>query len=142
MHDGQNRKMGEKKQAVLGGWERQFLRWSEGGAAPLLVGLPETFRSLLSHKASAAGRDTHLGQVLPHDLDEVGHGEVHDVVPPGRLQHHVGPQQVVAGEEAGGEALLLVLLQEPRQQLLRQLRVFGLGRVLHGILGKRQRLGV
>ena len=80
-------------------------------------------------------RWTHLAEVLPHDLDEVGHGEVHDVVAPGRLQHHVGPQQVVAGEEAGGEALLLVLLQEPGQQLLRQLRVLGLRRVQHGVLG-------
>lgn len=41
---------------------------------------------------------THLREILPHDLDEVGHGEVHYVVSPGGLQHHVGPQQVVAGE--------------------------------------------
>lgn len=60
----------------------------------------------------------HLAEVLPHDLDEVGHGEVHDVVPPGCFQHHVGPQEVVACEEASGKALLLLLLQEPLQQLL------------------------
>lgn len=68
----------------------------------------------------------HLAEVLPHDLDEVGHGEVHDVVPPGRLQDHVGPQEVIAREEAGGEALLLPLLQEPLQQLLSQLGVLRL----------------
>lgn len=77
---------------------------------------------------------THLGEVLPHDLDEIGHGEVHDVVPPGRLQYHVRPQQVIAGEEAGGKALFLILLQEPGQQLLSQLHVFRLRRILHGVL--------
>lgn len=41
---------------------------------------------------------THLSEILPHDLDEVRHGEVHDVVSPGSLQYYVGPQQVVAGE--------------------------------------------
>lgn len=81
----------------------------------------------------------YLGQVFPHDLDEVGHGEVHDVVSPGRLQDHVGPQQVVAGEQAGGEALLLVFAQEPGQQLLRQLHVFGFRRVLHGVLPVEKR---
>lgn len=69
---------------------------------------------------------THLEEILSHDLDEVGHGEVHDVVLPGGLQHHVWPQQVVAGEKAGGKALLLVLCQEPAQQLLSQLCVLGL----------------
>lgn len=53
---------------------------------------------------------THLAEVLPHDLNEVWHRKVHDVVPPGGLQHHVRPQQVIAGEQAGGETLLLVLL--------------------------------
>lgn len=60
----------------------------------------------------------HLAEVLPHDLDEIGHGEVHDVVPPGRLQHHVRPQEVIAREEAGGKALPLLLQKEPLQQLL------------------------
>lgn len=41
---------------------------------------------------------THLREVLPHDLDKVRHGEVHDVVSPGGLQHHIRPQQVIAGE--------------------------------------------
>ena len=38
----------------------------------------------------------HLVRVLPHHLDEVGHGKVHDVVFPGQLEDHVRVQQVVA----------------------------------------------
>ena len=63
----------------------------------------------------------HLGEVFPHDLDEIGHGEVHDLVSPGQLQHHVRVQQVIGCEQAGGEALLLSLLQEPLEESLGQL---------------------
>ncbi len=55
----------------------------------------------------------YLAEKLPHHLDEVRHGKVHDVVPPRRLQHHIRPEQVVAAEEAGGETLLLIFLKEP-----------------------------
>ena len=64
---------------------------------------------------------THLGEVLPHDLDKIGHGKVHDLVSPGQLQHHVGVQQVIGCKQAGGEALLLSLLQEPLEESLGQL---------------------
>ncbi|TNN66810.1 hypothetical protein EYF80_022879 [Liparis tanakae] len=53
-----------------------------------------------------------------------------------QLQHHVGVQQFVGGEQAGGEALLPALLQEPLEQSLRQLGVLRLGGVEHGVLGK------
>lgn len=66
---------------------------------------------------------TYLCEVLSHDLDEVRHGKVHDVVPPGQLQHHVRVQQVIGGEQAGGEALLPALLQEPLEQSLCQLGI-------------------
>lgn len=55
-------------------------------------------------------RGPYLGQVLLHDLNEVGHGEVHDVVPPGGLQDHVRPEEVIASEEAGSETFPLALL--------------------------------
>ena len=52
------------------------------------------------------------------DLYEVGHGEVHDVVFPGQLQDHVWVEQVVALEQAGGEAVVSLVLQEICQQVL------------------------
>ena len=76
----------------------------------------------------------HLGDVLPHDLDHVGHGEVHDVVSPGELQDDVWVEQVVALEETRREALVVLLIQEPGQEVLRNVRVVGLRRVLHRIL--------
>lgn len=72
--------------------------------------------------------------MFSHDLNEVWHRKVHDVVPPGGLQHHVGPQEVIAREQACSKTFLLVLLQEPGQQLLGQLGVLRLCRVLHGVL--------
>lgn len=83
-------------------------------------------------------RSTNLCEVLSHDLDEVRHGKVHDVVPPGQLQHHVGVQQVIGGEQAGSEALLPALLQEPLEQSLCQLSILRLCCVQHGILGKTE----
>ena len=74
---------------------------------PLLI-LKPVYPSF--HLTPAREELTHLAEVLPHDLNEVWHRKVHDVVPPGGLQHHVRSQQVVAGEQAGGKTLLLVLL--------------------------------
>ena len=83
----------------------------------------------------------HLRCVFPHDLDHVGHGEVHDVVSPGQLQDHVWMQQVVACKQAGREALKVLLIKEPCDQLLRNLDVTRLTRVLHSILtNQRQHL--
>ena len=39
---------------------------------------------------------SYLSDVLAHDLDHVGHGEVHDVVTPRQLQDRVRAQQIVA----------------------------------------------
>ena len=80
------------------------------------------------------GRRTYLANVLAHDLNHVGHGEVHDIVSPRQLEDGVGPQQVVALEQRRREALVVVLLQEPRQQLLGDLRLARLRRVLHRVL--------
>lgn len=74
---------------------------------PLLISKP-VYSSF--HLTPAREELTHLAEVLPHDLNEVWHRKVHDVVSPGGLQHHVRSQQVVAGEQAGGKTLLLVLL--------------------------------
>ena len=76
----------------------------------------------------------YLADVLAHHLDHVGHGEVHDVVAPGELEDGVGSEEVVALEERRGEALVIVVLKEPRQQLLRNLDLARLRRVLHGVL--------
>jgi len=76
----------------------------------------------------------YLGRVFPHDLYHVRHGKVHDVVSPRQLQDHVRPQQVVALEQTRGEALVVLVLEEPRNQVLGDVIVPRLGRVQHRIL--------
>lgn len=44
---------------------------------------------LSDHLTGTREEPTHLAEVLPHDLNEVRHRKVHDVVPPGGLQHHI-----------------------------------------------------
>ena len=39
---------------------------------------------------------SYLSSVLAHDLNKVGHGEVHDVVFPRQFQNDVGMEKVVA----------------------------------------------
>ena len=39
---------------------------------------------------------SYLSSVLAHDLNKVGHGEVHDVVLPRQLHDNVGVEEVVA----------------------------------------------
>ena len=56
--------------------------------------------------------------VLPHDLYEVGHGEVHDVVFPSQLQDDVWVEEVVALEQTSSEAVVRLVLEEIRQQVL------------------------
>lgn len=51
-------------------------------------------------------------------LDEVGHGEVHDVVFPGQLEDDVWVEEVVALEQAGREAVVRLVVQEIAQQVL------------------------
>ena len=95
---------------------------------------------LMQLRTHALPASAHLSDVLLHHLDHVGHREVHDVVPPRQLEDHVRVEQVVALEEAGGEALVVLLVEEPRQQLLRDVSVTRLGGVLHRVL-KRGRGG-
>lgn len=83
-------------------------------------------------------RSTNLCEILSHDLDEVWHGKVHDVVPPCQLQHHIRVQQVVRGKQASSKALLPALLQEPLEKSLCQLSILRLCSVQHGILGKTE----
>lgn len=77
---------------------------------------------------------TYFSKVFPHYLDEVRHCKVHNVMPPSQLQDHIRVQQIIGCEETGSEALPFTFLQEPLQKILRQLRVLGLGCILHGIL--------
>ena len=48
----------------------------------------------------------YLSGVFSHNLDEVGHGEVHDVVFPRQFQDDVGVQEVVTLEQARREAVV------------------------------------
>ena len=85
----------------------------------------------------------YLSDVLPHDLDHVGHGEVHDVVSPGELKDDVRAQQVVALEEAGGETLVVLALQEPRNEVLRNVDLARFPSIHHCILSvKKNNMGV
>ena len=65
----------------------------------------------------------YLSEVFSEDLDQVGHGKVQDVVPPGQLQDHIRTEEVVAREEAGSEAVGPPDLKEPTNQTLRNLNV-------------------
>ncbi len=78
--------------------------------------------------------DTHLAQVLPHHLNEVRHGEVHQAVSPGQLQNHVRSQKIIRAEETRGETLALPLLNKPAQEVLSPSAVLRLGRELHRVL--------
>ena len=78
--------------------------------------------------------DSHLACVLAHDLNHVRHGKVHDVVPPGELQDDVRSQQVVALEEASGKTLVVVVVQEPLNQVLSYLHLPRLAGIHHGVL--------
>ena len=80
---------------------------------------------------------THLRNVLPGDLYEEGHGIVHDVVPPGELQDHIRPQEVEAGVEASGKAVLAINLKEPGNEVLCHRDLSRLSCILHCILWRR-----
>lgn len=36
-------------------------------------------------------RSHYLCQIFLHDLDEIGHGKIHDIVPPGSFQDNIWP---------------------------------------------------
>lgn len=96
------------------------------------------FTVFLKYECPAFRWHADLCEILPHDLNEVRHGEVNDVVPPGQLQHHVRMQQVIGCKQAGSKALFPAFLQEPLKQIFRQLSILGLRSVQHGILGNAE----
>ena len=57
------------------------------------------------------------------NLDEVRHGEVHDVVFPGELQDDVRVQEVVTLEQARREAVVSLVVKEVSQQVLRMEKI-------------------
>ena len=79
--------------------------------------------------------------VLPHELDDVRHGEIRQAVAPRHLQHHVRLNQVVAREQARREALLLALRHEEVDQVVHQCGVARLGRGVHRVPVKLVLLG-
>lgn len=76
----------------------------------------------------------YLSEVFSEDLDQVGHGKVQDVVPPGQLQDHVRTKEIVAWEQARSEAVRPPDLKEPTNETLRNLDVSRVTCILHGIL--------
>lgn len=66
---------------------------------------------------------TCLGEIFSEYLDQIWHGKVHDVVPPGQLQDDVGTKEVVAGIKAGSKAVGPANLQEPGNKVLGNLSV-------------------
>jgi len=66
-------------------------------------------------------------------LDEVRHGEVHDVVAPGQLENDIRVEEVIALVETSRKAVEVALFQEPGQELLGDLGVLRFGCVFHGV---------
>ena len=60
----------------------------------------------------------YLRSVFSHHLDEIGHGEVHDIVSPGQLEDDVRMKKIVTLEEARREAVEGLLIQKVGEQLL------------------------
>ena len=82
----------------------------------------------------------YLGEIFSKDLHEIGHGIVHDVVPPGQLQDDVWTQEVIARVEASSKAVRPVNLEEPGNQVLSNFSVPGVTGILHGILEKGMKI--
>lgn len=66
---------------------------------------------------------------FPGDLDEEGHGVLHESCSPGVFHDDIWSEEVIAGVEADGEELLLLVLDEEFQEVLDE---FGLLRFLGG----------
>eukprot|EP00128_Syssomonas_multiformis_P010915 Colp12_sorted_trinity150504_noHs@234 len=97
-----------------------------GGVGSAVVLLLGGSRAVLQH--------IHAVMQVAHVLDNVGHGEVSVAVAPGELDGGVGPDEVVASVERGGEAGSVLHRHEEAQQLLGQLRVAGLAGGVDGVL--------
>mmetsp|Transcript_7994 Transcript_7994/g.24161 ORF Transcript_7994/g.24161 Transcript_7994/m.24161 type:complete len:827 (-) Transcript_7994:2764-5244(-) len=108
-------------------WVRHVVRHEVVGGALLLLLCLFLLLRLLVQRIDAA-------RVLPEHLDEEGHRIVEHVLPPGQLEANIRPDEVVAGEQARGEALLHVVVDEVSQQGLGELGVAAVERGLHGIL--------
>ena len=55
---------------------------------------------------------SYLSSVLAHDLNKVGHGEVHDVVLPCELQDDVRMEEIVTLEETSSETVVSLVVEE------------------------------
>ena len=62
-------------------------------------------------------------KMSPSYLNEVGHGEVHDVVFPGELQDDIRMEEVVTLEQTRREAVVCLVVQEVAQQVLKRVWV-------------------
>mmetsp|Transcript_43899 Transcript_43899/g.70544 ORF Transcript_43899/g.70544 Transcript_43899/m.70544 type:complete len:221 (-) Transcript_43899:4340-5002(-) len=83
----------------------------------------------------------HLAGVVPHELDDVRRGVVHEAVHPRNLKHHVRAEQVIARVQARSEALLVLLLDKELQQALSNCAVARVRRCLHGVFEEAVLLG-
>eukprot|EP00123_Amoebidium_parasiticum_P016952 comp23654_c0_seq1/m.40409 comp23654_c0_seq1/g.40409 ORF comp23654_c0_seq1/g.40409 comp23654_c0_seq1/m.40409 type:complete len:589 (+) comp23654_c0_seq1:220-1986(+) len=98
------------------------------------LGLVLVLRLLLLLDQVVLLQVVHPCEVLPGNLDEVGHGIVHDVVAPSDLHHHVRAQQVVADVQAGRKACMVAQADKEVEQRLGCLGILALCCILHGIL--------
>ena len=80
----------------------------------------------------------YFGQIFAHDLYEERHGKVHNSVFPSQFHDYVRSQQIVAGIQTGRETLVVLFTEEPSKQLLSNLCVATLTRILHGVLKRKK----
>ena len=77
---------------------------------------------------------TYLGGVLPQELDEEWHDEVHQAVAPSQLHGDIGLDEIIARVQARREALGVVCVGKESKQVFHQIRLTTLGGNLHRVL--------
>lgn len=70
---------------------------------------------------------------FPGDLDEEGHGVLHESCSPSVLHDDVWSKLVIAGVETHGEKFLLLVLDEEFQQILNEFRLLGFLGCFNGV---------
>ena len=75
----------------------------------------------------------YLSGVFSHDLYQIGHGKIHDVMSPRQLKDDIWMQKIVTLEETSGKAIISFLVKEISKEFFSHFRVFGLGGVLHSV---------